>query len=272
MSPKQLQRLRYKFWSVVVLASIIAVSLTGFLWYNKGQNDAIDRLGDEIAALTVQVQINEDDAENNAAVAETLRGVVGALQEQIEDAGEEPVIADPPEDIGGEIEGGTALPTAQQVQEAVNTYCTLSGSCRGPRGLTGPSPTVAQVAAAVEAFCANDACRGPVGLPGEDGSDGVGMIGPQGPGPTDAQVAAAVAEFCANGACIGAQGETGATGAQGPIGETGAQGPQGEPGPGIINGTVCYTHTDGTVYRWRRRTVETLAGTEVFISCIADSG
>lgn len=84
--------------------------------------------------------------------------------------------------------------------------------------VVAPELTDADVAAAVEAYCATGICDGEDGAPGES--------------VTPSQVAAAVAAYCdSNGECRGAPGQAGTDGTDGQPGETGAPGDQGAAGP-----------------------------------------
>lgn len=81
-----------------------------------------------------------------------------------------------------------STPTPAQVAAAVASYCTANGDCRGPQGDPGsdgqngspgsdgkdaPAVTQAQLANAVETYCANNTCRGPAGQDGAQGPTGV---------------------------------------------------------------------------------------------------
>lgn len=116
-------------------------------------------------------------------------------------------------------------PTAGQIADAVDAYCAVHDGCRGV-------PSQSQVKAAVRAFCAAGACRGPAGRTGSSGSSGPsgarGPSGAAGPAPTSDQIGDAVAAYCAaHGGCTGPAGPTG------PKGDTGDRGGQGDPGVGI---------------------------------------
>lgn len=124
-------------------------------------------------------------------------------------------------------------PSQAQVNAAVRLF--LGGiDFTGPPGAVGargPTPTAAQVTAAVVAYCATrDQCRGLPGAAGSDGSNGAagkdGSTGERGP--------------------TGADGATGATGADG------QPGADGKDGRGIStvactdDGTWLITYTDGS--------------------------
>lgn len=108
--------------------------------------------------------------EAHAQLAEE-RSKVDALIEQVEAAGETPVVqpsdpdADPipgPQGERGEPGEPGRAPTALEVLEAVNAYCASVGGCRGADGQPG--------------------APGTNGQPGTDGTDGsAGPPGPAGP-------------------------------------------------------------------------------------------
>ena len=138
-----------------------------------------------LAAL-VAVSVNNAQlrAENQAMFAAYQSAVAdaNALRDQLIDAGEDPVVTPPAE---ADHSPGILAP---------------SPGPQGPRGAAGRSVTAEEIAAAVAAFCASNACLGPQGLtgpPGATGSQGApGMQGPPGE--------------------QGATGPTGAAGAPGP--------------------------------------------------------
>lgn len=85
----------------------------------------------------------------------------------------------------------------------------------GDRGPRGRAPTTAEIAQAVDAYCATEGCSG------EDGKS-----------PSAEEIAAAISAYCAGGACRGtdgADGQNGANGADGADGQS-VQGPAGPPG------------------------------------------
>lgn len=91
-------------------------------------------------------------------------------------------------------------PSAQQVENAVTTYCNIYSCAKGP--------TSSQVATAVSRYCDNNGrCKGPSG---DDGATGV-----QGPAPSTQQVVDAVAIYCTNQTCKGDTGDTGPNGNDG---------------------------------------------------------
>lgn len=112
-------------------------------------------------------------------------------------------------------------PTAAQVAQAVASFCSIDGRCRGPAGPTGKNGT---------------------GEPGQAGASGAtgaagasGAAGTDGQNATSDQVAVAVADYCtAHGECAGQQGS------QGPSGENGGQGAAGQDG----QPPVSWTYTD----------------------------
>lgn len=116
---------------------------------------------------------------------------------------------------------------ADKVVEEAPTAPTVKGDKgdTGDVGPSGPPPTPAQVAAAVQEYCASGACRGVV---------------------TPAQVQAAVRVYCGNHRlCKGPTGATGSTGQTGQQGPTGPTGPAGQDGKDGTNGTdaVPFTFT-----------------------------
>lgn len=144
-------------------------------------------------------------------------------------------------------------PTAEQINLAVATYCSAHDGCTG-------TPSRAEVAAAVTAYCATGACTGPTGPAGASGAAGKdGQTGPQGPGPTDAQVQTAVAAYCAaHNGCTGPAGHNGADGSTGPTG------PAGPAGRGI-------TSIDCTGLGVDQLTIHYSDGTSETVPCAASS-
>lgn len=130
----------------------------------------------------------------------------------------------------------TPVPPAQgQIELAVSAYC-LRTAC-------GTGPTASQVAQAVATYCSVDGrCRGPVGPSGASGTSGSpgatgtsgqpGVNGADGQNATSDQVAAAVAGYCGDhNQCAGRDGTDGTDG------RDGADGRDGKP-------PVSWTYTD----------------------------
>lgn len=134
-------------------------------------------------------------------------------------------------------------PTRAEVFAAVAQFCS-SGACT-------QGPSAAQVETAVSVYCAvRNQCRGatgstgPVGSagtpgvngqPGQNGNDGQpGSPGADGQNATDAQVQSAVNTYCDNhNQCQGPQGQ------QGPQGAQGDPGPKGDPGSATPGTYTC---------------------------------
>lgn len=153
-------------------------------------------------------------------------------------------------------------PTVGQIDEAVTRYCADHSGCVG-------TPSHAQVAAAVRAYCAAGACRGTHGTRGSPGPSGTagrsgpsGATGPAGPGPTTDQITTAVAAYCSV--------HDGCTGPAGPKGDTGAPGPQGAQGtPGVgIDSLDC----DGIGLVGASITVHFSDGRTATVTCNSPSG
>ena len=112
------------------------------------------------------------------------------------------------------------IPTQEQVDAAVASFCSVGSRCSDP-------PTFEQVLSAVSTYCISGQCRGnpgedstvpgPQGEPGQDSTvpGPEGPIGPQGPGPTVEQILAAVTAYCSGDVCKGPKGDTGEPGATG---------------------------------------------------------
>lgn len=209
----------------VILGGAILTMLSIFivvLLFNASR--ARERISSTLASATLTIQ---QQAQDNIK-----------LRDQIKALGEVPVVAAPtPEVIAGE-------PGAKGES--------------GPQGATGPQgpgPSNAQVLEAVDVFCGNGRCQGPIGPVGPQGSvglsgnDGVtgatGPIGPQGPQgiPGSAGVDGASVQGPAGPpGADGAPGPAGPPGPQGDPGVSGPPGPQGDPGlqgpPGSSEGEV----------------------------------
>lgn len=148
-----------RFTGLAILAAVI-----GF-----GAYLAVANAGSRVERLELIEQLDDERSENAA-----LRDQVDALYEQVLAAGETPVVepSDPSEPVRGE---------------------------RGDRGEPGRPPTMAEVMAGIQQWCAGNAgCRGPEGQQGQQGVPGVGQQG--------------------------VPGTPGADGAPGPAGPTGPQG------------------------------------------------
>jgi hypothetical protein len=154
---------------------------------------------------------------------EKLTQQVGVLAQQVRGLGATPSVS-PSASEGPAGKQGPG-PSNAQIAAAVEDYCALREGCAGV-------PSRAQVALAVQAFCAAGACKGPSGRPGAAGASGArgaagasGASGAPGSGPTSDQVASAVAAYCAaHGDCTGPAGPKGDTGASGAAGAAGASG------------------------------------------------
>lgn len=104
-------------------------------------------------------------------------------------------------------------PTATQVAQAVATYCSINGRCRGPAGPSGPNGS--------PGTSGTPGASGASGAPGQAGENG--QPGTDGQNATPDQVAAAVAAYCGGDThpCKGDPGDTGPAGPSGPKGEPG---------------------------------------------------
>lgn len=215
-----------------------------------------------LAAVGLMIAIHNGDQSNTAANkpcgVNDRRGpciAVRALGSQVKSLGGVPVTSAPaPPPITKTVTApagpAPSIPTSQ-IEAAVAAYC--GTSCR-------PSP--AQVAQALATYCtANGHCRGPAGPAGPSGSSvtgppgAAGATGPAGePGqpPTAQQISDGVASYC--------DGHNQCQGPQGSIGPTGPTGPAGPPGPTCTTG---YTLT--------QETVGTVAGPLIVEMCVADN-
>jgi hypothetical protein len=69
----------------------------------------------------------------------------------------------------------------ERAENAVKELVVQNRGPQGPDGKPGRPPTKAEIAAAVEAYCAeNNGCIGPQGPAGANGKDGASIQGPQG--------------------------------------------------------------------------------------------
>jgi len=225
----------------LIAAFTIALLAIGGLWWN-----AQAKAHRELAARTVA----ERRADQLDAASTALQKRTAALlkaNHRLLVHGQKPVAvpnvpslsAGPRGPEGQQGQPGPS-PTRAQVFAAVSLFCS-SGACEH-------GPSASQVETAVADYCASrNQCRGPVGAdgsqgavgaPGTDGTNGTnGQPGPQGqPGQnaTDAQVQAAVNTYCNNH--NGCQGPPGAQGAQGDVGP---QGPKGDPGTAVPGTYTC---------------------------------
>ncbi len=227
------------------LAALVAFAI--WLWISSAVQDARE---DAQRAASVNARLAAD----NARRLQSARADVGALAQQVERLGGNPVVT--PGEVPVPVQGTPGLPgrapTQAEIQQAVASYCQSTGACTGPAGADA-SVSAAQVAAAVVAYCdprgdcqgprgaagEDSTVPGPAGAPGRDGADSTvpgpqgerGEIGPPGPPPSAEAVAQAVADFCAR------PGEP-CRGPAGPAGERGAVGPVGPPGPTCPDGFV----------------------------------
>lgn len=118
----------------------------------------------------------------------------------------------PPGPQGEQGDAGVG-PSAAQILQAVQLYCTQTKTCEGT---AGKDATPAQVAAAVSTYCsANGQCQGPRGEPGTDGANGAN--GADAPAITQSQIVAAVETYCGNNNCRGPAGSDGAQGETGVV-------------------------------------------------------
>jgi hypothetical protein len=149
-----------RFTGLAILAAVI-----GF-----GAYLAVANAGSRVERLELIEQLDDERSENAA-----LRDQVDALYEQVLAAGETPVVE--PTDPGTPVRGE-----------------------RGDRGEPGRPPTMAEIMAGIQQWCASNAgCRGADGPSGQQGNPGID----------------------------GQPGAPGADGAPGPAGPQGATGPQG---------------------------------------------
>jgi hypothetical protein len=152
-------------------------------------------------------------------------------------------------------------PSAEQIDLAVTSYCSGHDGCTG-------TPTRAEVASAVTAYCATGVCVGPSGSTGPSGAAGKngndGQTGAQGPGPTDDQVQAAVVAYCAA--------HSGCTGPAGRNGTDGSTGPQGPAGRGITSVDCTGIGVDHLTIHYSDGTTETVACAATTSSPAAPTG
>lgn len=155
------------------LALLAAVLGFGFYLATANASARTDR-ADLIAQL--------DEAQDRL---DEERAKVDALIEQVQAAGEEPVVdatdARPgePGARGPAGEPGRA-PTSNEVLAAVNAYCASIGGCRGTDGMNGQPGTNGQPGAPGESIVGPQGPAGPAGpegAPGAPGANGVSVTG-----------------------------------------------------------------------------------------------
>jgi hypothetical protein len=203
-----------------------------------------DQEAERAARLEEQLAAGELDRE-------TLRGLIGELQEQVRRRGGVPVVrpgevpGSPAESVETAVDAAVVdyfqrfpvrVPGVSQaaLEGAVADYLLTNPPQRGSRGAPGRPPSDGEIAAAVAAALAAD--PPPAGPPGADGADGApgpeGAPGDQGsPGPAGER---------------GQQGERGPAGVDGAPGATGPPGPAG--GPGVVAVAVDPVCTSGDGY------------------------
>jgi len=219
----------------LIAAFTIALLAIGGLWWN-----AQAKAHRELAARTVaERRADQLDAASTALPKRTA--ALLKANHRLLVHGQKPVavpnvpsLSDGPRGPEGQQGQPGPSPTRAQVFAAVSLFCS-SGACEH-------GPSASQVETAVATYCApRNQCRGGDGTNGAPGSDGTngtngtnGQPGPQGqPGQnaTDAQVQAAVNTYCNN--------HNGCQGPQGAQGDVGPQGPQGDPGTAVPGTYTC---------------------------------
>jgi len=247
----------------VIAFSILAIVLLAFGHALRERLEVVERNDAAVDQFIDRMTVGYDAllAENPTSNLETPEEIAEAVAEDIGVDVEElaPTPTGPQGERGeaGPIGETGPGPTSEQIQEAVDSYCSVNNRCSGDAGPQGndgstgdsgpqgeqgeiaPGPTHNQLLAAVAAYCSEAGCVGDSGP--------TGPIGPQGRPPTAEEVAAAIDSYCSNGGCTGPQGEQGIQGPIGPVptqeqineavsqyctnnGCTGPQGLQGEPG------------------------------------------
>lgn len=197
--------------AVLAMALLIGTYIVGFLAYDSLSGQNVATKGDLAAQkeITAQnVQAARDNAEAARRLAQQVKNLGG---NPVVDPGDlTPVVgpAGPPGPApsaaaiqlavsrwcsSGRCDGRS--PTAGDVAAAVARYCNARGECQGPKGDTvvgekgatgatgatgqtgdtgavGPPPSDAQVAAAVDSYCASRPDGNCVGASGADGKNG----------------------------------------------------------------------------------------------------
>lgn len=189
--------------STIMVAFFVLAVVASWVAYSAIRDSA-----NEGAGLAEEVQSACEDPGRNT---EELGALCDSADQVIENA---PSVVEPSPPLQGKTgedgEPGPA-PTEAEVALAVDSYC-ATNNCRG----TNATPT--QVATAVALYCdAAGRCRGPVGAAGSEGQDGTdGDDGDAGPPPSSTQISDAVATYCSTrNECRGA------TGPEGPVGPAG---------------------------------------------------
>ncbi|MGG7510965.1 hypothetical protein [Plantibacter sp. YIM 135249] len=119
-------------------------------------------------------QLTADSARDQSAI-DALALKLDQANSRLEGAGLPPVsVPVPTQSSGAEGKPGRP-PTAQEIAEAIATYC-AAGACRGA---DSAAVTSEQMTAAVAAYCADGRCLGEDGTNGDDGA--AGTKGDQGP-------------------------------------------------------------------------------------------
>lgn len=212
---------------VLILASGVAAAAwaTNQVARIETLEDVAAERAEDVVDLSDSLDDSRGQLEDNDIVPETPPPEVVIGEDARDEEGEQG-------EQGEQGETGPP-PSDAQVAEAVDRFCATNG-CTGPEG---PSPSPLEVAQAVATYCdARGECQGRVGSTGATGA--TGDTGPVGPAPSDEQIAAGVEDYCAaRDGCRGAPGGTGDTGA------TGATGTQGPPGPACPEGAAPITWT-----------------------------
>jgi hypothetical protein len=210
-----------KDWAVVAVLCVVFLALvaTPIVRLERDLDRTSDEVGAQQKAIDDLAQVVEDARTQGAdvpAAAEVVEAIDGA---EIS----ETITTGPPGEQGPAGEPGRP-PTADEIAAAVEAFCAEHDACAGDPGEPGLDAVVTQAAllSAVTGYCEVNVCTGATGPPGEAGRP-----------PTAVEVAQAVSDYCGLTDCTGpagvdgTDGLDGAPGAQGPPGEQGVQGPAG---------------------------------------------
>lgn len=140
---------------------IVGILTVGFVAYAVYDGATRSRSADDRATIRTELTETREDFEQQKAATAAQEAATSALADQVESLGEEPVVE--PEEASRSV----LVPVP------------------GPRG---PGPTVAQVLAAINAYCdRNDDCTPPAPKDGKDGAAGQDSTipGPEGPAGRD---------------------------------------------------------------------------------------
>lgn len=209
---------RRTLFVVVIAGSIAVVAFAAWALREAfASNDAQIEYRDD--RITTLIDRNESLTEQNDELLEIVAEMYAACEQADDcDTSDLPTPAEVAEDQEADLENTSTEPqtlslTDQEIDTAIAVHCS-EGGCAA-------EPTLSDMLAALQVFCADGACQGEEGDEGDQGEPGPPPTAEQlattlvaycSDGRCDAsqdEIAAAVAAQCANGACNGPQGAAG---------------------------------------------------------------